>query len=85
METQMPARAHLATFPAAQARFHLAELMARGLITRNQLDVTLRAIDPTEAGDVTIDQRTPKSVLYVRTPSRAFQVNNRAKLQLMTE
>ena len=80
----MPLRRPLMTFPAAQALAALNDLVTADRITRNQRDVTLRAIDTTETGDVTLEQRTPKSVLYVRTPSRAFQVNNRAKLQLMT-
>ena len=81
----MPARQLIATFPAAQSPFALAGLMSRELITRTQFTVTARAIDPAEAGDVTIEQRTPKSILYVRTPTRAFTVNNRAKLQLIID
>ena len=59
----------------------LASVMqTRGFFTVNQaksLQVALRDRLPCK---ITIEQRMPKSVIYVTTNDRQFTINNRAKL-----
>lgn len=80
----MPKLTHLLTIPHANNRAHLEELVsvlyARDLITRSQWHVICVAAAPALPASVTIHQRTPKSVTYVRAGDTSFRVNVRAKL-----